>query len=164
MPKVIQRHKRVRDGLVDRKDISSWGRHKLMQFGNPRHEVVRLRKALGRLRLRYKEVCAFYNPHHLDKNGRMLMQWFEFVVWIPNKGMGVLILDLHWPNRGHANRSQRTAQAHKEQFLNELGLPYLIVNRRWATDEMEVMLARWVRRAEGRKVRRRQLRLPSQEP
>jgi hypothetical protein len=125
-----------------------WGKeNKRKEF--PRAETLKLRNALKRVRLPYKEVVAFINPHHLG--GRM--QWLDFVVWVSSKRhMGVILFDHKW-GAGHSP-SNRTIAANslKKQFLSERGTPILILPRHYATDEYELLLRRWVKTMAGRQV------------
>lgn len=113
----------------------------------PTRERMLIRDALKRIGLRYKELVPFYNPtyngHRNQYDGSI--QWVDFLVY--KNRMFAIQFDVK--NR-HGGVLQRKKDVHKtrKQYLEQRGIPVLIVDRYWTGQEYEMRIRMFLRQLE----------------
>jgi len=111
----------------------------------PHHHLI-VREALRKSGIHYKDFVMFYNKH--DQ-----MQYIDFL--FKYKGRFVALL---WDYKrrkkfgtrykwswGSMKPEEKINWARKKEFLNERGIPYLLLTRYNSSDEYRVIIGRWLR-------------------
>lgn len=110
----------------------------------PRREHWLVRNALGKLKVRYWVQVWIWNPLYTGMRRRVEggYQWLEFVIQLNGKPAAIFF-PVH---KYHTHDFERRAIEEKKAFLEQKGIPYLIVPRTYSQIEYEVTIEFWMRK------------------
>lgn len=113
----------------------------------PRRERLAARVALQTIGLRYKEIMAFFNPLHTGfrENEKGTIAWLDFIIQMPNKRIAVILFDIQYPGHG-VKPHERRGFEDKQQYLKDRKVPFLILKRHFTSQEMEILIRRFIQR------------------
>lgn len=142
---------RKKNSHLDR--YGGWLHHRYLELNarirkgiqNPRRERLALRNALANLKLRYRELVPFFNPIHTGfrDNEDGTIQWLDACIY-QNK-MLVILFDVRYPGHGVKPHELRSFEA-KKSYLQERAIPFLVLNRKYTSQEMEMRIRMFLRK------------------
>jgi hypothetical protein len=112
----------------------------------PRRERWLVQLSLENLHLRYWEAIIFWNPQYTGLRRRVNggWQWLDFVVRTPYGKLALIFKPQYGGSRAHL--FEKRALAEKKAFLDDKGIPYLILSRMHSREQYEIILVMWMRK------------------
>jgi len=114
-------------------------------ISRPRRERVIVRNALKRIRLVYHEIFPFYNPLYNGWKNETegSIAWLDFVVYERTVGMFVILFVPKYGQSG-LKRHEREAFNKKQNYMEQRGIPVLVLSRRRTSQEYEAQIRMFV--------------------
>jgi hypothetical protein len=112
-----------------------------IQFPTRWHNTVK--NTLKKIRIPFREIVPFKNKLYRgwkDAEPEFSIQWLDFVVYAEGKLMVLLFRE----REGHAYKKK--AWRAKQDFLLEKNIPFLILERSYGSQEIEVLIRRFIRK------------------
>lgn len=127
----------------------------------PRRERWLVCLALTKLKLRYRQVVQFWNPLYTGLRRRVDggRQWLDFVIRTPY-GMAVIMFKPSYSKGSNAHLFEKRALDEKKAFLEQKGIPYLVLSRLKSQQEYEVEIEFWLRKEKRKHEKQTGIRNP----
>lgn len=113
----------------------------------PRREHWLVIQSLTNLRMRFWKQVRIYNPLFTGLRTRIDggYQWLDFVIRAPF-GAAVILFKTSYSNGSNAHLFEKRALSEKQAFLEQRGIPYLVLSRMKSQQQYEVEIEFWIRK------------------
>jgi hypothetical protein len=113
----------------------------------PRREHMLVVQALKKLGIRYWEQVRVWNPIYtgLRREVKGDFQWLEFVIRLPYGKPAVLLFHLNYGG-SRPHKFEVRAMEQKKTFLEQKGIPYIVLSRQQSQSEYETYIDFWIRK------------------